>query len=365
MDDVRSTAYFDLGMKSPACPLRPRRAEIAGAWRSFLLAVGMAVFSSAAGAEALSIEGDFPRTKEVRDAALYDATRATAQVEQGVNNYAFLVRSSPRNARWLGGRVSGRGVNRTGGWSSTYAIGNGAGLIFNESPDFTVEGFYSEWSWDGIRPARNSSGDIVIRQVWLKNIRDDGIESDHLGTWRSVRVENSLIEDVYVLHSCRRGASATGPTPPHRLEYEGNLLSLGLHPMDLAKRAYPWSRPIPGNVSGQTFKTEGNGRNLTLLFRNNVVKIAEIQAAAKDVLNILPANATLDPRSGGNLLVWLGGSPKGLEMEKINGVPVPKEFRIDPQLWQVTDDPKAWTDARSRWLATTWEKAEATRNRRP
>ncbi len=316
-------------------------------------------------AATLVVEGEFPRTKEVRDAEHYDATRATAYVEQGVNNYAFLVRSSPPKAIWMGGRVYGRGVNQTGGWSSTYAIGNGAGLIVHESPGFTVEGFYSEWSWDGIRPARNTSGDIVVRKVWLRNIRDDGIESDHLGTWHRVRVEDSLIEDVYVIHSCRRGAGAAGPTPPHRLEYEGNLLSLGLHPMDLAKRAYPWSRPIPGNVSGQTFKTEGNGRNLTLLFRNNVVKIAEIQAAAKEVLNILPANAALDPRSGGNVLVWLGGSPHGLEMERIDGVLVPKDFRIDPRLWRVTDDPKAWSEARSRWLATVWEKMAAAQNRRP
>jgi hypothetical protein len=334
-------------------------------WRCLLLTAGLPIPSNAAAATSLPIVGEFPRTKEVRDAEFYDATHAKAYVEQGVNNYAFLVRSSPAGAKWLGGRVYGRGINQTGGWSSTYAIGNGAGLIFNESPGFTVERFYSEWSWDGIRPARNSSGDIVIRTVWLKNIRDDGIESDHLGTWRSVRVENSLIEDVYVLHSCRRGANATGPTPPHRLEYEGNLLSLGLHPMDLAKRAYPWSRPIPGNVSGQTFKTEGNGRSLTLLFRNNVVKIAEIQASAKEVLNILPANATLDPQSGGNVLVWLGGNPKGLEMERISGVLVPRDFRIDPKLWRVTDDPSAWTNARGRWIDTVWNQGGATSTRRP
>ncbi len=339
----------------PLAPLARRR--------SLQLTASLLIFPAVASAAAVVVEGEFPRTKEVRDAELYDATKATGHVEQGVNNYGFLVRSSPAKAKWVGGRVYGRGVNQTGGWSSTYAIGNGAGLIFNESPGFTVERFYSEWSWDGIRPARNSSGDIVIRQVWLKNIRDDAVESDHLGTWSCVRVENSLIEDVYVFHSCRRGASATGPTPYHRVEYEGNLLSLGLHPMDLAKRAYPWSRPIPGNVSGQTFKTEGNGRNMTLLFRNNVVKIAEIQAAAREVLNLLPANATLDPRSGGNVLVWLGGSPKELELETINGVRVPKDFKIDPRLWTVTDKPDVWTNARNGWIANAWEAAEKTHAR--
>jgi hypothetical protein len=135
--------------------------------------------------------------------------------------------------------------------------------------------------------------------------------------------------------------------------------------MDLAKRAYPWSRPIPGNVSGQTFKTEGNGRNMTLLFRNNVVKIAEIQAAAKEVLNIIPANATLDPQSGGNVLVWLGGSPRGLEMEQVSGVMVPKDFKIDPKLWTVTDDPGAWINARSRWIDTVWKKAAVSGDRGP
>jgi hypothetical protein len=319
------------------------------------------VFSARIAAAApLVITGDFPKTKEVSGAEIYDATRAQAAVEQGVNNYAFLVRRSPPQARWIGGAVFGRGINQTGAWSSTYAIGNGAGLILHDSPGVTVEEFYSEWSWDGIRPARNTSGDILIRRVWLKNIRDDAIEADHLGTWSKLRVEDSLIEDVYVLHSNRRGASATGPTPPHRVEYVGNFLSLGLHPMDLEKRAYPWSGSIPGNVSGQTFKTEANGRNLTLLFRHNVVKLARAPGAAKEVLNLLPANATLDPASGGNLLVWLGGSPPGLEMETIDGVLVPKEFKIDRRLWKVTDDLAAWTKARSGWLDTVWKHPQPT-----
>lgn len=315
------------------------------------------MISSGARAAPVVIEGEFKTTKNVSGAAIYDATKARAHVEQGVNNYGFIVRGSPDGAKWVGGRVYGHGVNRTGAWRATYSISNGSGLVIHESPGFTVEGFYSEWSWDGIRPARNTSGDILITRVWLKNIRDDGIEADHLGTWNQVRVENSLIEDVYVIHSNRRGASATGPTPPHRVEYVGNMLSLGLHPMDLEKQEYPWSRPIPGNVSGQTFKTEGNGRNMTLLFKDNVVKLEEAQAVQESVLNILPANATLDPASGGNVLVWLGGSPKGLEMETINGVRVPKAFKIDQRLWTVTDDPSAWTDARSEWIAQVWEPA--------
>jgi hypothetical protein len=177
-----------------------------------------------------------------------------------------------------------------------------------------------------------------------------------LGVWKKLRVEDSLIEDAYVFHSNRRGAGATGPTPPHRVEYVGNLLSLGRHPMDLQKRKYPWSAPIPGKVSGQTFKTEGNGRNMTLLFRNNVVRLTEVQAAAREVLNILPAHATLAPESGGNLLVWLGGSPPELAMERLDGVLVPKDFRIDPKLWTVTDDPAAWESAKNKWLANVWSK---------
>jgi hypothetical protein len=331
---------------------------LCGRNRLVLLAAGFLMVPMGGIAAALTIEGEFPVTKDVSGAAVYDATNARAYVEQGVNNYAFIVRSSPANAKWVGGRVYGRGVNQTGGWRSTYSISNGSGLVIHESPGFTVEGFYSEWSWDGIRPARNTSGDILIRRVWLRNIRDDAIEADHLGTWSRIRVENSLIENVYVIHSNRRGASATGPTPPHRVEYAGNLLSLGQLPMDLDKREYPWSGPIPGNVSGQTFKTEGNGRNMTLLFRNNVVKLDKIQAAAKEVLNILPANATIDPESGGNVLVWLGGSPPGLEMETINGVRVPREFKLDAKLWTVTDNPAVWNDARRDWIARVWEAAE-------
>jgi hypothetical protein len=328
--------------------------------RSLLCAVGLLMIPAVVPAATVVIEGEFPKTKEVAGAELYDATKASASVEQGVNNYAFLVRKSPRNAKWIGGRVQGHGVNQTGGWRSTYSISNGAGLIFHESPGFTVEGFYSEWSWDGIRPARNTSGDILIKRVWLKNIRDDAIEADHLGTWDKLRVEYSLIEDVYVFHSNRRGANARGPTPAHRVEYVGNLMSLGLHPMDLDKRNYPWSAPIPGNVSGQTFKTEGNGRNMTLLFRNNMVKLTAIQAAAKEVLNILPSNARLDPASGGNVLVWLGGSPRMLEMETIDGVRVPKDFKIDRKLWKITDDPEVWNKARKEWITQVGSPAVKT-----
>ena len=90
------------------------------------------------------------------------------------------------------------------------------------------------------------------------------------------------------------------------------------------------------------------------------MKLAKAQGAAQSVLNLLPLHATLDPQSGGNVLVWLGGSPPGLEMETIHGVRVPKDFKIDPRLWRVTDDPAAWSDARARWIATEWQAAEPT-----
>ena len=127
-------------------------------------------------------------------------------------------------------------------------------------------------------------------------------------------------------------------------------MSLGLHPMDLKKREFPWSGRIPGNVSGQAFKTEGNGANMTLLFKDNIVKLVQPPSVASEMLNFLPARAQLDPASGGNLFIWLGGSPAGLKMEIIDGVRVPAAFALDRKVWRVTDDPMAWTRARAAWI---------------
>ncbi|MEM7021447.1 MAG: hypothetical protein AAF637_02540, partial [Pseudomonadota bacterium] len=270
-------------------------------------------------------------------------------VEQGKENSGFFIRSSPDGARAVGGRVIGQGGNRTGSWRDVYDEGNGAGLLFENSPSFTVARFYCEYPWDGIRPTNNVQ-DWTITECWLNNIRDDAVENDHV--YNGV-IKNTFFDEVHTIKSARPGSQYSGPNPYHTLEFVGNVVKMGRHFEDRDKRTYTWS-PTPNYSCGQFFKVYGDG-NADVVMRDNIICTDVVPNAARSRLRLIPTGWRMSADSGNNIFVWLGGSDiPGLEYEEIDGVLVPVDLHIPQGLFSVTDDPGVYAQARSKWISEVW-----------
>lgn len=314
-------------------------------------------------AQTVDINGTYLERQDVSGGTLYTASDALVYVQQGkesnmgygYNDYGFYVTSSPNNAEFRGGTVIGHGDNHTVPWGALYDQANGAAIILKNSQNCTITRMYGEYVWDGIRPSSGCNGTMVtISKNWLNGWRDDGVEAenainDGLGT---LRIVNNLMEDGFVFLSTRD--SSLSSRSAHRVEVENNRISLGEHPMDDTRFEYPWVGTVPMDVSGQVFKTVSDGSGMTLLFKNNILRLDSAPATKLSNLNLLPSGATIDPASGGNVFVWLGGSPTGLTMETIDGVAVPEAFEIDPNIWTVTDDVSQWNASRTTWLNDVW-----------
>lgn len=304
----------------------------------------------------------------VSGAEVYDARQSSVRLEQGTClNTGYRVMSSPEGALWLGGQVIGQGKNRTGSWNEVHVAGNGAGLIFENSRNFTVRGLRASWTWDGIRPA-NKTENWTVEGNWLDNIRDDAAaENDHC---YDGRILNNLIEDAHTSYSARpgRGADETdtsvGVKCDYTLEFAGNLVSLGRHLEDRDKRLkYPWANRMG---SGQLFKVVGRGAGTKVLLKDNIFKLVVAPNTARSRLRLLADGWEILPGSGNNVLVWLGGdSIPGLTYEAIDGCAVPKEFQVDRAIFTVTCDRRVWEAARERWLAEVWQGAATGENPAP
>jgi hypothetical protein len=296
----------------------------------------------------------------VSGAAVYDAQGSSVRLEQGTClNTGYRVMSSPDGALWLGGQVIGQGKNRTGSWNKVHMAGNGAGLIFENSQNFTVKGLRASWTWDGIRPA-DKTQNWTVEGNWLDNVRDDAAaENDHC---YDGRVVNNLIEDVHTSYSARPGRgddkkdTSVGVSCNYTLEFAGNLVSLGRHREDREKRLkYPWANRMG---SGQLFKVSGEGAGTKVLLKDNVFKLVVAPNAAKRRLRMLANDWEILPGSGNNVLVWLGGDNiPGLTYEAIDGCAVPKEFQVNRAMFTVTCDPQVWEAAKERWIAEVWRGA--------
>lgn len=338
------------------------------------LAIGvvpLVACASAASAQTQVITGDQGFNRQVlEDAELYDATDATVLVEQGRNNTGYNIVGSPRTAMFLGGRTLGRGINRTREWDFTHGQGNGACVRFEDSPEFTVRRHYGEFCWDGLKPAGASSRP-VIEEVWLRHIRDDAIEHDHVNSMDdpTLRISRSYLDSVHTFLSVTPGGGSDIQRRV-RVEFHDNVMSLGCgldddNPCeDRDKRLkYAWARPIG---SGQAFKVRGCGEEIDMLFRGNAVMMGleETPDGWREVgFNTAGSNLSIFqcmnvlPGSTDNTFYWLGGCDfRGLEMEQVDGACVPKQFKLDPAVWtHVSNDRDAWEAEVARWRGEVWE----------
>jgi hypothetical protein len=336
--------------------------------RRFLIAIAALLASTTVtGAATLELSGARGQNKLTTggcDLYLPDATWSVNVQQNNPNaNTGVLITSSPAGATWRGGQIKGVGINLTEARETLYhrvEPGNGAAMLFENSPNFTAERVFVEWSWDGFRAA-GGSPNWTVRHNWLRHVRDDGImENDHC---YDGRVDRNLVEDVHTIYSARPGGDSSS-TCPYTLEFTGNVVSMGKHWEDRPDWMYQYSNRDGDKVmqSGQFFKVRGEGANTKVLFRDNVIKTDHIPGTPSlSKVRLVPHDWQFLPGSGNNTFIWTGADNiPGVTYETVDGCSIPSAFKVRRDLFRVlcgATGQQAWDNARAQWIAEVWEGA--------
>lgn len=120
-----------------------------------------------------------------------DASWIVANIGAQTNPYPVSVRDSV-NVTLMGGTIAGQ-VSLTLDWVDAYV--NSAALYARDVDNIQIQDWTVSQTWDAIRISGSGSDTFTIDNVWLTNVRDDGIENDNglTGT-----LSNSLFDGVFV-----------------------------------------------------------------------------------------------------------------------------------------------------------------------
>ncbi len=123
-----------------------------------------------------------------------DATGAhwiVANIGDDINLYPVSVRDS-RNVTLTGGTISGE-VSLSLDWEDAYI--NSAAVYARNVDGILIQDWTISRAWDAIRISGDDGDDFIIDNVWLSDIRDDGVENDD---GLSGTIRNSLFDGVFV-----------------------------------------------------------------------------------------------------------------------------------------------------------------------
>lgn len=127
-------------------------------------------------------------------ATTIDATSAewiVANMGANLNLYPVSVRDS-NNVILSGGTIRGT-VSLTLDWVDAYI--NSAAVYARNVDGMLIEDWTITKAWDAIRIRGTDADDFTIDNVWLSNVRDDGVENDD---GLSGTIRNSLFDGVFV-----------------------------------------------------------------------------------------------------------------------------------------------------------------------
>lgn len=225
------------------------------------------------------------------------------------------------NNCWYSGKIYG-GYPSNADWETTHPT---AGIqIQDGSFRPVIEGVYVDRIGDGIKirlgEKTGQSGiaePFTVRSVWLRDIRDDCIESD----WQAgALIEDSLLDGCYVLFATekRPGASTNGSN--NTWEIRDTLAFM--HDQIGVYDGYS-----PGH--GMFFKWDDTSPNWKMY--NSILRVDSSHGVSSDQFNF-QFEKLVDCEN--NILVWLGSGPFP--------APVPNCFTI-------TKDRSVWDHAVSEW----------------
>ena len=225
---------------------------------------------------------------------------------------------------WHGGRIIG-GYPLDASWETTHSTG---GIIaMDNTPNVIIENVYVESIGDGIRTRQGqSSGQagvnnkFTVRGVWLKDIRDDCIESD----WQNgAFISDSLLEGCYVMFATRKRKATDNIDGSNNVWEIRNVLGY-LHDQIGVNEG-------PGPGHGMFFKWDDTGPKIEI--HDSIFRLDSDNSTSKNEFNFYPEKM-ID--CSNNTLVWLGEGP----------FPAPL-----PSCFTLTTDKSVWDDAVAEWKA--------------
>ena len=245
------------------------------------------------------------------------AARPCSTTGLPTNPYPIRIENDDR-VEVRGGLVQGR-VPQAADWTTTYC--NSAAVIFKQAPDGVLDGVRIAGAWDAIRASQGSPR-LVIRNVWLSDVRDDAFENDYL---LPARVENSLIDGTFVGVSVKAG-SKTPSRGAGEIVIAGSLIRL-------KEYLYRTQRKF-----GALVKIGEHPSPITI--QNSVIAVDYAGGTSWNAYWRRTWSA-LSNDSRGNSLLWLSDRP------------IPSSFPLPPRGFRLLHGAaarEAWARARTDWI---------------
>jgi hypothetical protein len=221
---------------------------------SWLVALIALFGTEAAAGPTITVTGKHYTQKKLQNLApntTVDCSKATFYLgladKTTANNYILQVRSSVdtlvKNVLIIGD------VPLTNSWNDQYKNNNSAAFSFMESHGGTLENAKITRSWDALRAARDTKGSYIFRRVYIKDWRDDLLETDT--GYPNTLVEDCLFDGGYSGFSSRQGAnSSAGDASSRWLRIRKVLLRLKKFPGNKNKTGSALVHNCPMKLSG-------------------------------------------------------------------------------------------------------------------
>ncbi|MEM8668743.1 MAG: hypothetical protein AAGG48_14580 [Planctomycetota bacterium] len=256
------------------------------------------------------------------DALVIDATKATwivSNVTKPRNRYPFLVEDSEPGLIIEGGTITGE-VPLDISWRDAYK--NSAAVYSRDNEDVTITGWKITQAWDAIRITGERDWSFVVDDVWLENIRDDGIENDDgLGGI----IQNSLFDGVFVGISL--ADSKTKNQSDRVVTIDRTLI-----------RMQPFL--YKGEITHHSiFKVDKGGDSPALDLRNSVFAIADVDHEGQERLGVAWDSVV---NAEGNYFLNLSDDE------------LPRDYPLPPEdgftILEGQEAREFWESARAAWL---------------
>lgn len=274
--------------------------------------------------ETLYLDGDFGyqdyRVARIEEVVI-DATDArwiVANMGAKTNKYPFLVDKSNRVTA-IGGVIAGE-VPLDLDWEEAYE--NSAAVFMRDTGNVVIRNWSISQVWDAIRV--DGAGDnFRIEQVYLTDIRDDGVENDD--GWNGT-IRNSLFDGVFVGISLADGGSQ--PAQDHLVILERLLMRMETF-------------SYRGRVThGAMFKVEDSSPGL--IIRDSVFAISDVNHAGQRRMKIAWGKVR---DASGNVLL------------NLTDTPLPKDYPLPAHGFDILEG----AEARAHWerVAAGWIRENA------
>ncbi|MEO8243758.1 MAG: hypothetical protein ABI832_15765 [bacterium] len=275
-------------------------------------------------ADVIALSGDYGyvpyQISGLKNATTIDATDArwiVANIGALINLYPVSVRDSA-NVTLKGGTIVGQ-VPLDMDWADAYV--NSAAVYFRDVVHMTLKDWTISQAWDGIRFSGAVTDTFNVDNVWIANVRDDGIENDN---GMSGTVSNSLFDGVFVGISL--ADSDTGDQTSHVVTLNNDLIR-----MESFEYNGEWTHQ-------SIFKVEA-GKSPGLSIHDCVFAIEDVNHHGTDRLAIAWDSVVSSSNN-----YFLNLSDKHL----------PKDYPKPPAGFTILQGAEArayWENARSHWIA--------------